>query len=154
MKYYRVFGLAQGKKETRDFNGEIVYIEDASSNKVTFEFEGKPFTVRKEQLKLAELLFPATIYVREGGLHNLQCEKDVVINDGQIANCYARRGSHWIKYHIDPKDLVLIDEDDEELAIELAQKVANLVFTQDHLRSVLKKSSLSDEEIESIIKQL
>ena len=144
-KIVKVFGLGANEKGlTKEFNGEIVKIDDDGF----FLFENEIYKPHLKQTEIVSLLYPNVIWVKEPGLHTDPLNPDeLIIEETEISNGYARRGSHWIKYFIDPKSLILCDEEDEEQAEIKALEVADIIVSKSRLKQVLEDIGITDPQV-------
>lgn len=149
-----VYGAAiDTENKVLEFNGELCSIESFNESSCLFYFQKRLFRVHKNQVKKAELLYPNVIYVREPSLQGP--EDEVIVEKTDIANCYARRGSHWIKYIIAPESLILMSEEDEKLAEEKAWAVSDIIVSREKLAATLKEVlSIEDSEVDEIMDKL
>lgn len=147
-KIVKVFGLIPCEAGApKEFNGEIVNLTDDG----LFFFENENYRPHIKQTEAVSLLYPNEIWVKEPDVSPYEDEgesdESVIVRDTQISNCYARRGSHWIRYIIDPKSLVITGEEDEEQAEIKALEIADIIVNKAHLKQVLQNAGITDPKI-------
>ena len=144
-KIVKVFGLVANEKGiAKEFNGEIVKVDDDGF----FLFENEIYKPHQKQTEIVSLLYPNVIWVKEPSLDvDPLNPEELLLQETEISNCYARRGSHWIKYFIDPKSLILCGEDDEEQAEIKALEVADIIVSKARLKQVLEDVGITDPKI-------
>lgn len=143
-KIVKIYGLvADSTGKTKDFKGEIVTLEDNGE----FTFESNTYKPHPKQTEPVELLYPNEIWVKEPSLDTDPADPDkVIVEATEISNCYARRGSHWVRYFIDPQSLTILGEESEAVAEEKAMQVAKIIVSKDTLTKALKVSGITDED--------
>lgn len=151
----KVFGIATSDQSSHEFNGELVVVDTIEKSSVFFYFKKQYFKAHLKQTEKVSFLYPNFIYVRDPYLNEEDPDK-VVVTPTDIANCYARRGSHWIKYIIDPDSLHLLGEEDEDLAKEKALAVADVIVSREKFAAILKESlpDLDDSKIDEILSKV
>lgn len=137
--FARVFGLVRGGAGFAEFSGEVVLVQKDDGEKCQFSHQGSLFECHKRQLSKIDFLYPNIIYVKEPSLKLNDKYSKCVIEDCQIYNCYARCGSHWVKYIIAPEELIVTDEDDEQKAQEIALQAGLIATTKEELYSAIKE---------------
>jgi hypothetical protein len=152
----RVFGMVRGGAGFAEFKGEIVSVDRIDGDNVDFFHLGSKFSAHKRQLGSVALLYPNVIYVKEPSLENSSDDGDVFVKTTEISNCYARRGSHWVKYIIDPQYLALIDEEDETEANQKALECAEIFVSAGKLHSILKEEipGITYDQIVNILQKI
>lgn len=145
----KIFGHVKNCKI--EFNGEVVSVENTEKDYVSFYYKGKLLKIHEKQCQLLKLGYPHTIYVRDSGLDGLipainreSCE---VVN-ADISNCYARQGSHWIRYYSDPRDNYISNISEEQEKEEDFDSFEVLI-SKEKLKKILLDNKLSESNVEA-----
>lgn len=154
--YAQIFG--SDKNGTKIFNGEVaLVIKKEKNNFYKIMFKDNNYEIHEKQIELLKWLYPQEIYVRDGSLDDVSTEEASVCEvpkHGNIANYYARQGSHWIRYIIAPESLILSNIDDYDEAEEKGFEYGNTIININHLKKILKSKNMKDKDIENIINEI
>ena len=139
-----------------DFDGHFVNFQSMTSqtNVAEIIYEGNVYLIHIRQLEKIRLLYPNEIYVRDSSLDDVnkdECAICEVPKNSNVANYYARQGSHWVKYIIDPEHLHLSNEEDYELGEEKGILAGNVIFSIEKLKNILKANNVDEATIQKII---
>lgn len=151
------FGLTScGKKS---FDGDAVLLVELcdSQRNAKILYEGTEYQLHKKQLEEIKFLYPNEIYVRDYSLDDVNSSKPSVClpcDKGNIANFYARRGSHWLRYILAPEQLHLLSEDDEQIAEQKGFNLGTVILYVEKLKKVLKDSGIKESKINKILDEL
>lgn len=158
----RVYGLVRDEHQNvKEFNGEVVKITLLNESHAHFTWENIKYQASCHQIKETSFVYRPVIYINEGSLDKLdELEKSDPVQahvvEAKISNAYARRGTHWLKFHLDPSSLIISGDEAEDEAHALGREMGPVVISISKLREVLqsKLPSLTESELREVVDSL